>query len=187
MILLTRILAQALTQHWPMSSKTLLTLLFVLLCGTITPLAAQKFLALERYGRAKNIRIPIGSVITYQVRGGQGWYTAEIVDLNFKDSLVIFPKIALPLKEIIALRYDKNWPRAVGGSLRIFGLSWSGLALVGTLTDKNPSTNYEWGDAVVTGTSVATGYLLPLLVKHRVVELGKRKRLRIMDTRPVAD
>lgn len=156
----------------------------VLICGTFGPAFSQKFLALERYGKAKNIRIPIGTVITYQIREGQGWYTSEIVDLNFKDSLVIFPKIAMPLKNIVALRYDQNWAKGIGTSLRLFGLSWSGLALMGTLTDKNPDTNYEWSDAIVTGSAYATGFLLPRIFKHRVVELGKRKRLRIMDTRP---
>jgi hypothetical protein len=156
----------------------------VLVFGTLTPAFSQKFLALERYGKIKNIHIPIGTVITYQIREGQGWYTSEIVDLNFKDSLVIFPKIAMPLKNIVALRYDQNWAKGIGTSLRMFGLSWSGLALMGTLTDKNPSTNYEWSDAIVTGSAYATGFLLPRIFKHRVVELGKRKRLRIMDTRP---
>ena len=156
----------------------------VLICGMFAPAFSQKFLALERYGKAKNIRIPIGTVITYQIREGQGWYTSEIVDLNFKDSLVIFPRIAMPLKNIVALRYDQNWAKGIGTSLRLFGLSWSGLALMGTLTDKNPDTNYEWSDAIVTGSAYATGFLLPRIFKHRVVELGKRKRLRIMDTRP---
>lgn len=157
---------------------------FVLVGGVIAPAFSQKFLALERYGKAKNIRIPIGTVITYQVREGQGWYTSEIVDLNFKDSLVIFPRIAMPLKNIVALRYDQNWAKGVGTSLRMFGLSWSGLALMGTLTDKNPDTHYELSDAIVTGSAYATGFLLPRIFKHRIVELGKRKRLRIMDTRP---
>lgn len=156
----------------------------VLICGVLAPAFSQKFLALERYGKAKNIRIPIGTVITYQIREGQGWYTSEIVDLNFKDSLVIFPRIAMPLKNIVALRYDQNWAKGVGTSLRLFGLSWSGLALMGTLTDKNPDTHYELSDAIVTGSSYATGFLLPRIFKYRIVELGKRKRLRIMDTRP---
>ena len=156
----------------------------VALLGTV-PCFGQKFLALERYGKAKNIKIPIGTVITYQLKGAQGWYTAEIVDLNFKDTLVIFPKISIPLKEISALRYDKNWAKTVGTSLRLFGISWSGIALVGTLTDKNPTTHYEWSDAVVSGSAFLTGFLLPKIFKHKIVELGKRKRLRIMDTRPL--
>lgn len=168
-----------------MNKNIRLTLLaFVLLTSAFTPLLAQKFLALERYGKIKNINIPIGTVITYKLHEGQGWYTSEIVDLNFKDSLVIFPKIAIPLKNIEALRYDQNWAKGVGTSLRLFGMSWSGLALVGTLTDKNPDTHYEWSDAIVSGTAYATGFLLPRIFKYRIVELGRRKRLRIMDTRP---
>jgi hypothetical protein len=72
----------------------------------------------------------------------------------------------------------------VVGKMRLFGLSWSGIAFVGTLTDKNPTTNYEWGDAILTGSTYATGFLLPRIFKYRIVEFGKRKRLRIMDTRP---
>lgn len=159
-------------------------LVLALFASAFTPLLAQKFLALERYGKVKNIKIPIGTVITYKLREGQGWYTSEIVDLNYKDSLVIFPKIAIPLKNIVALRYDKNWAKGVGTSLRLFGLSWSGLALVGTLTDKNPTTHYEWSDAIVSGSAYATGFLLPRIFKYKIVELGNRKRLRMMDTRP---
>ncbi|HPH18803.1 MAG TPA: hypothetical protein PLE32_08500 [Haliscomenobacter sp.] len=157
---------------------------FVLACCTLVPAFGQKFLALERYGKVKNIRIPIGTVLTYQLRDGQGWYTAEVVDLNYKDTLVIFPKIAIPLREISALRYDKNWSKGIGKSLSLFGLSWSAIALVGTLTDKNPETNYELSDAIVTGSACLTGFLLPQIFKYKIVELGKRKRLRIMDTRP---
>jgi hypothetical protein len=148
------------------------------------PVFSQKFLVLETRGRVKNRKIEVGAMLNYRVKDGQGWYTSELVDLNPRDSLLIMPNKSWHVKEIAALRYAKGWPKGIGTSLKVFGLGWSANQLIGTLTDNNPDTRYQKGDAILTASTIGVGYLLPALIKFKEIEMGKRHRLKVIDTRP---
>jgi hypothetical protein len=145
---------------------------------------AQKFLALERAGNPINKRIAIGSMITYQLKEGQGWTTAEIIDIDAENGLLVLPTRSIYVKDITALRYDKRWSRAVGRGILSFGLSWSILSLIGNYTDNKPNTNYKLSDAIVTASSTVIGLILPKMFRHRTIRLGKKKNLRAIDVTP---
>ena len=87
----------------------------------------------------------------------------------------------IQLSNIQKLRYARSWTRAFGTSLFWFGVSWSGFALVGTATDGNPDTQYEWRDVIVTSTSWLLAWAVPKIFKYRTFTFGKRKRLRMLD------
>jgi len=144
----------------------------------------QQFLQLEKVGSLKVTRMPMGSIITYSLKDGQGWYTSEIAGFLYRDQLIAMADRTISLEAITALRYPRTWPRAIGRQVALFGLSWSGYALAGTLTDGRPETHYQLSDALVTGTSVAAGLLLPRLISFRVKKMGNRYRLRLLDLRP---
>jgi hypothetical protein len=143
-----------------------------------------QFLQLEKAGSLKVTKIPLGSVITYSIREGQGWYTSEIADFMYKDQLIFMADRTIPVNEITALRYPRTWPRAIGRQIGLFGLSWSGYAFIGTLTDGRPETFYRASDAIVTGSALAIGLLLPKLISFRVKKIGNKYRLRLLDLRP---
>jgi len=143
-----------------------------------------QFLQLEKVGSMKVTKIPLGSVITYSIKDGQGWYTSEIANFMYKEQLIFMADRTIPLKEITAFQYQRTWPKAIGRQIGLFGLSWSGYAFLGTLTDGKPETNYRKSDAIVTGTSLAVGLLLPKLISFRVKKIGKKYRLRLLDLRP---
>jgi hypothetical protein len=52
------------------------------------------------------------------------------------------------------------------------------------LTDGRPETSYRTSDAIVTGSALAVGLLLPKLISFRVKKIGKKYRLRLLDLRP---
>ncbi len=141
---------------------------------------AQKFMQIERMGRVKTQRIYPGEVINYRYKGD--WYMGEIQDFRFDLGQVVMHNRYLPVTDIEALRYPRTWPRPVGKQLMLFGASWSGWALVGSATDNIPGIDYRWSDAIVSASAVAAGLALPAVVKkYKVVEMGKRRRLRLMD------
>lgn len=142
--------------------------------------SAQKLLQIERYGRTKTQRIYIGEVINYRLKGD--WYVGEIQDYRFDQGLVVLHNRILPVADIEALRYLRTWPRPIGKQIMLFGASWSAWALIGTATDPEPGIDYRLSDAIVTGSALATGLVLPKLIKkHKVLEMGKRHRLRLLD------
>ncbi|MEO1653405.1 MAG: hypothetical protein AAFU64_07670, partial [Bacteroidota bacterium] len=85
------------------------------------------------------------------------------------------------INNISALKYERGWPSFAQTTIGSFGLAWSGFALVGTLTDGDPDSNYRWSDAMVTGTSLLIALTLPKLFGTKKVKFGKRKRLRKID------
>ncbi len=153
----------------------LLLLLFVL------QLNAQKVLQIEKYGSAKTKKIYIGQEITYKLKNDEYWYRGVIEDLNVEKNWVTLGDRYVPLDSIEAFRRPIGWSKAARTSLYTFGAAWSGNALVGTLTDGNPKTNYLWSDAIVTGVSWLTGWIVPKLFKNKVTKFGGKRRLRMLD------
>ncbi len=160
-----------------------LFLLFPLLLILGTPLAAQKMLILEKYGSAKVKKFYVGDELQYKLYDFPGFRTAVLEDIRVEDNLLVFPKQYVSPDEIEAFRYDINWGKPVGRSLMYFGLGWSFFAGVADLT--NLGYEYTWGDAVVSGTALLSGFLISKLVKHKTIRFGKRRRLRVIDVTPV--
>jgi hypothetical protein len=162
-------------------TKRWVYLWLLILCST-PMLMAQQFMQLERYGKPRAQRIYPGEVIQYRYEGD--WYEGEIKDFRHDLNWVVLHNRFIPLEEISALRYPRNWPRPIGRQLQLFGISWSGWALIGSATDPTPGIDYRWSDLAVSTTALASGLALPHLVgKFKVVPLGKRRKLRLMDLR----
>ncbi len=146
-----------------------------------TSLGAQKVLQIERYGKAESEKIYIGHEIDYRLNGNDYFLRATIEDFNIDNNVIVLADRYVPVNEINALRYYRTWPKAMGTSIFWFGIGWSSFAVVGTATDGDPSTSYRWSDALVTGTSAVTALILPKLFRRKILKIGKRKRLRMLD------
>lgn len=141
---------------------------------------AQVFMQVERYGRPRAQRIYSGEVIQYRYQGQ--WYAGEIQEFRSDVNMIVLTRHTLRVSDIEALRYQRHWPKPVGRQIMLFGASWSAWALIGTATDNQPGIDYRWSDAAVTATATGLGLALPAVVKkYRVVEMGKKRRLRILD------
>ena len=144
-------------------------------------LFAQKVLQIERYGKAETEKIFIGNEILYRLNGNDYFLRGYIEDLNIDNNVIVLPDRYVPVSEINALQFDRGWPRAIGTSVLWFGIGWSVLAAIGTATDGDPSSNYRWSDAAVTGTSLVISFSLPKLFGRHTLKFGNRKRLRMLD------
>ena len=159
----------------------------IILCSlSYSSIFSQKVLQIEKFGKAKTAKIFIGEPVTFQLKELEEpvWYTAVLEDLWVEDSILLLGPRYIHLNKIQALKYERGWPTVANRSLLTFGLSWSGLAFVGTITDNNPDTNYRWSDAAVTGTSILMALALPKLFGTKIVKIGKRKRLRMLNLNP---
>ncbi|GJM36260.1 MAG: hypothetical protein DHS20C18_52610 [Saprospiraceae bacterium] len=156
----------------------IITLLLFLFSSQLT---AQKVLQIETYGKANTKKIFIGQEIDYLLKETDIWHNAVIEDLRIDRNLVVLGDRYVALEDIGAFRTPHNWSRPVGNQLMLFGLTWSGYALIGKLTDGRSETNYGWGDAIVTGTAGLVGLLLPKIFRYKTTKFGKRKRLRMID------
>lgn len=161
--------------------RTFFLLAALMLAGTL--LHAQKALQIEKYGSPRTEKIYIGDPITFQLRGEEDFRSSYIENLRVEDSLVVLSGRYVKVQDIVALRYERTWPRATGLSLFLFGVGWSGFAAIGTALDGDDSTRYRWSDAIVSATSIGLSFSIPLLFKNKTVRMGKRRRLRMVDLR----
>ena len=155
---------------------------WLILLSVLMPfgLQSQKFIQIERYGRPKTERIYPGQVINYRYQGE--WYEGEILNIHYDLGKLELHNRFLAVADIEALRYPRRAPKGLSQQLMLFGASWSGWALLGSATDNTPGVDYRWSDAAVTASSTALGLALPAVVgKYKVLEMGKRRRLRLMD------
>lgn len=150
------------------------------LAAATLPLAGQTVLQLERSGRVKTVKYGIGTVLDYRLNGQKEWYAGEIVRLIPDEKIIVFPNRYVRLEEMAGLRFDSpsRWSKPMGRNLYIFGASWSAFSLGASIFDKNDP--YTWGDAAVTATAGATGWLIQRLFRYKTIRLNQRKRLRIL-------
>lgn len=147
----------------------------------------QKFLQLEKMNSPKTRKYPVGSEITFQLKGGQ-WYTRVIEDVSFDQNLILFAYGHAKVEDITAFRsfQSQKWSRPLGNQLYNFAIAWTGFSLIAAAVDKDDT--YSKGDITVAATSVATGFVIQQIFKKRTFNLAKsskgqpRKwRLRVLD------
>ncbi len=163
----------------------LVSSLAILLLAPVLPVAAQQVMQIETYGKAKTKKIYPGQTIQYRLKNQKNvWLTGAIEAYRMEDRLVVLTDRYVPLDSIAALRYDRRGPKVVATQMFWFGTAWSAFAAVGTLTDGDPESNYEWSDAAVTGGFWLGSLLLPRLFRYKNYNMEGRHRLRLVDLQP---
>lgn len=145
--------------------------------------SAQKFVQLEKANKARTIKFYQGQDITYRLKGNTEWYTSTITDVQMDSQRVALDLKYLPVSDIAAIRLQ--YPgilRSLGPMFMIFGASWVGFSLVGAAFDHY---KLNAGTAIVSGTGLASGFILHQIFKNKRVALGERRRLRAVEV-PVA-
>ncbi|MBK6933341.1 MAG: hypothetical protein IPH12_21720 [Saprospirales bacterium] len=158
-------------------------LLYVVFCLLPAPAGAQKFIQLEKANRARVLKFYVGEDLTYRLKGKAEWYTSTITDVQMDAQMVAFDWKNVRVADIEAIRLRHGgFVRSLGPSLMVFGASWAGFALVGAAFD-----DYKLGasTAIVSGTGLASGFVLHRIFKYKRVNLSARKRLRAVEI-PVA-
>ena len=141
--------------------------------------AAQKFLQLEKANKARTDKFFVGQDITYRLKDSSEWFTSTITDVQMDAQLVAFDWKTVPVGNIEAIRL-RHAPilRSLGPMFMIFGASWAGFSLVGAAFDQYKLTA---GTAIVSGTGLASGFILHQIFRHKRIRLGERRRLRAVE------
>jgi hypothetical protein len=149
------------------------------------PTVAQQVMQIETYGKAKTKKIHPGQTIQYRLKNQKkDWLTGAVEAYRMDERLVVLTDRYVHMDSIAALRYDRRWSRTVGTQMFWFGTAWSAFAAIGTLTDGDSTSNYEWSDAAVTGGFWLGSLLLPRLFRYKHYNMEGRHRLRMVDLQP---
>ena len=169
-----------------MCHQTGMVLVFVMALLTFAlPGSAQQVMQIETYGKARTKKIYPGQTIQYRLKNQKNdWLTGAVESYRMEERLVVLTDRYVHVDSIAALRYDRRWSKAVGTQMFWFGAAWSAFAAIGALTDGDPSSNYEWSDAAVTGGFWLGSFLTPRLFRYRYYKMDGRHRLRLVDLQP---
>jgi hypothetical protein len=148
---------------------------FFLCCNA---LSAQKYLQIEKYGSAKTEKLAIGTTITFRLKGEKKhWRTEKITELYPNDSLILTEQRLIKLGNIVAFQQQRALPRILGNKLMQFGTAWLLYGAIGHLA----GYRYQKGDFLLSGGTIAGGYLLKKSLSSYQIHFGTRHRLRIVD------
>lgn len=156
-------------------------LLPLLLFTLAQVLPGQKMLLLEKANRVRPQKFYIGEQFVFRLKDEDFdfWQSAEITNIfpEEKSIELDFRKVQLEQISQVKLRKWRIY-KAAGTQLMVFGGAWMGFSTVGLVFDNEPFTRRTY---VVTGTSLAAGFTLRQIFKHRKIRLGKRHRLRAIE------
>lgn len=160
-------------------TRFLVSFLFLFL--SLQSIYPQKFLQLEKAGTLKVKKFFVGDEIYFQVKEGQEtyWRTEVITDILVDERILLFPKGMVRLEDITAIKTFRNAQSARRFSLMFynFGIGW----LVFSLADALVGGTLSWSVAVVTGSSLAIGFIIGKIFKAKTYRLGNKRRLRVLD------
>ncbi len=153
----------------------------ILLLGLSHTLLGQKVLQIERFGRAKVKKFYIGDELNYRLAGDKAWYKGTIQDLIVEENIILFEDRYVRMGDIQALRKRQRWSRQIGNQLYVFAGSWLVFSTAGTLL----GWELRWDTAIITGSALATGWLIKNIFKYKKYKMGKRRRLRMLNLNPI--
>ena len=158
-----------------------LAVLLLALLPSAPDCAAQKLLQVERYGSLKTRRYFIGDELCYSLRGAPRQFANRtILDIHPEAGLLVFPDGSLPVDSIAALRLTGSnaWAKGLAVSFGTFFITFTGYSLLDmAINRRNPSDfQYMAGGSALVGWGI-TQWLIP----ERVLRMGERRRLRLLD------
>lgn len=125
------------------------TLIFSLLFIITTPLFAQKFLAVDNYGRNRR-KIYEGQRIIFKMKGEKTVYKDELYAL--KDSSIYLYKSGteIPLSEIEVIKFPRAFPRVLFGGFALIG---TGFLISGAVQPAVGDAQYKAKDHFIQGAA----------------------------------
>lgn len=165
----------------PLPPKALRVLLLFLLVLASTCVPAQRVLLFEKLTSSKSQRVYEGDPIRFRMQGDGFWQEGYIREMRPDIQALVINDRYILLEEIEVVDRGVTVAAKLGYGLITFGAGWSLFAAVGYAIDRDETTSYSGGDALVTVSSIGIGYLLIKTLGVNRFRPGRTRRLRIVD------
>ena len=119
--------------------------------------------------------------LTFQIKDDKvGWYTRQILDMDPDGQMILLGDSWVPLNTIASIKLNRKrvWPNIIGGALQVGGISMFMGDLWFTVTNQ---PQYSEGGMEFGLINFGVGTIIRALFSPIVYDLGKRKRLRVVD------
>jgi hypothetical protein len=147
----------------------------------LQPALAQKYLLIERAGNPHTERIAMYDDLTFQLRDDNiGWSTRKILDMDPDGQMIMLGDSWIQLKDIerIKLKRKRVLPTILGGALQVGGISMFLGDLGYTLAGR---PEFSEGGMQFGLINFAVGTAIRLVFEPIIYNLGRQKRLRVVD------
>jgi len=158
---------------------TFLSLLFLIISFHLVQ--GQKYILIEKAGNPRTERIAMYDDITFQLKEDKvGWYTRTIVDMDPNAQMILLGDSWVPLSDIDRIRLSRKrvWPSIIGGALQVGGISMFMGDLWYTVAGE---PQFSQGGMEFGLINFAVGSAVRVLFSPIIYNLGKQKRLRVVD------
>jgi hypothetical protein len=158
---------------------SLFSLLFLIISFHLAH--SQKYVLIEKAGNPHTERIAMYDELTFQLRDDKvGWITRTILDMDPNGQMIMLGDVWIQLKDIerIKLKRKRALPTILGGALQVGGLSMFMGDLAFTISGE---PQYSEGGMEFGLINFAVGTGIRMLFEPIVYNLGKQKRLRVVD------
>lgn len=147
----------------------------------LQPALAQKYLLIERAGNPHTERIAMYDDLTFQLKEDNvGWSTRKILDMDPNGQMIMLGDSWIQLKDIerIKLKRKRTLPTILGGALQVGGISMFLGDLGYTLAGR---PEFSEGGMQFGLINFAVGTAIRLVFEPIIYNLGRQKRLRVVD------
>ena len=163
-----------------MNSYSKFLLIVLLFCFSSSAIVAQKFIRLDKNNTVLSKKFFIGEDLHFTLKTyPKVWRAETIRDLDFDSQAVVFDRDLLVMDQIGKVRTYQPWARSLGTKLYVFSASWF---VFGGIIHATTDFKVDGKTAAIGGSAFLLGFILDKFISQTTHNLGKRWKLRILDT-----
>jgi len=149
------------------------------------PLSGQRILQIEKRNSVKTVKFTTTDHIQVRLKDGKRWVKGVIYDFNEEGNFIELEDQIIFLKDIdyIRMGYKAKGKalaqQVASNAITGFGLSWGFFSLIDAVVSDERS--FDERDAIITGGSIALGYLVTKLFSSRKYKIGDKWKFRMLN------
>lgn len=146
----------------------------------ISPYVSQKYLVLDKPGKVKRLRFPVGSQLTFQIKEDRTVYTDEITAVDDSSFTISGIRVRIGDVDRIIVRRKNGFVGQVSKKLIQAGVLYFLLDNLNPIFLGRRELSVSQGSWIVGAAFVGPGLLLKLF-QRKIYRIGKRRCLRVLE------
>jgi hypothetical protein len=144
------------------------------------PFVPQKYLVLDKPGRVKRLRFPVGSQLTFQIKEDRTIYTDEITAVDDSSFTISDIRVRIGDVDRIIVRRKNGFVGQVSKKLIQAGVLYFLLDNFNPIFLGRRELSVSQGSLIVGAAFVGPGLLLKLF-QRKTYRIGERRRLHVLE------
>ncbi len=141
-------------------------------------LNSQRYLSVQTVNDPKTLKYDTGDVLEFKIADSDEWFKGEITKIMVEENVIIVDGLMVNIEDITHIGLRRKKVNIASKMAQTFGLGWLVFGGLGALSG---NSDFDTSTAVIGGGSILLGWLFKKLFYKRIMVIGDRYSLKLLD------